>query len=243
MALLTPALVIAGAIAVRLDRFSITTVRVDGAQAVNAADVHSLIERDLIGDRYLLVPRRSMFFFPRAEIERDVLAKFPRIKTVVLTASFTPTLTASITERSPQYVWCASGIAPCQFLDAEGVLLGEAPIFSGAVYLEFDGGSAVDGRFLSLEKITAVSSFVSLLKRSQIEVVRAIVAGADEYHLVTKEGWQIYFRTAQSPQTLVENLEAAVGAPEFIAKKKQALLLQYIDVRFENKIYYKFSSP
>ncbi len=57
-----------------------------------------------------------------------------------------------------------------------------------------------------------------------------------EYRAFTNEGWQILFTSRQDPAVQAENVKTLIG----LTIKKKRKMLDYIDVRFENRLFYTF---
>ncbi len=61
----------------------------------------------------------------------------------------------------------------------------------------------------------------------------------DEFSLVVSGGGEIYFDIKESLSKVADNLEALLRTPELATSTSRDLPVEYIDMRFGNKLFYK----
>jgi hypothetical protein len=171
-----------------------------------------------------------------------------------------------INEREPLATWCGESFDPtfisteniseentekCYFIDKEGYLFAEAPYFSTGVYAKYYGkiegaGDTVGSTFASNIFPRFLSLKNSLIAIGLKPVIFYEKENGDTYiYLASKTtdkyGPEIRVKNESNFEKVAENLEAALTTEplktEF--KNKYSSLL-YIDLRFGNKVYYKF---
>jgi hypothetical protein len=152
----------------------------------------------------------------------------------------------------------------CYFVDENGYIFDKAPYFSGDVYFKFYGspdvgqqefsscGASLDpsGCYFSKNYIKQLVSFRDILVGFDLKPVAMYVTNDGDVQVFLSKGNssaigpQIIFKINDDYQNVAENLEAALTTDplktEF--KNKYSSLL-YIDLRFGNKVYYKFATP
>ena len=169
-------------------------------------------------------------------------------------------LEIAVTERSGKYIWCGETfnleskpqIEKCYFLDDEGYIFDEAPYFSGEVYFKFYGyvklaDGLPTGSYFFKENFKNVILFKQMLEDTDLEPVAFYMQeNGDVKMLLSKENKlatspEIRFKTNADLEKVAENLKVALDTEPLKSefKNKYSLLL-YIDLRFENKVYYKF---
>jgi len=244
--------------AARHPKLQLIQVSVVGNTVVDAKDVISLVDADLAGMYAYVIPRRNAFFYPRKQIIADIRREFPRFDSLDVNRTDLNSILIKVSEVRGHALWCGadtsniSNDVPCWFTDGAGKLVSEAPRYSGNVYLRFFGGSIdpADTNVLgqafvepaAFQKLIAFSEQLALLGFN----VRALVIGegAENTFVVdVGEGSSanIPFHAADDYGLLVANLTAALSKPELAAKlKADKQHLQYFDLRYENKVYYKF---
>ena len=147
----------------------------------------------------------------------------------------------------------------CYFIDEDGYIFDEAPYFSGEVYFKFYGlpevSNSSDVDFNPLGSYVAKNNFKQLiyfkdtllgLKLKPVSLYLNNNGDIDVYlssGVANVLGPKIMVKADSDFQNVAENLEAAITTEPLQSefKNKYSSLL-YIDLRFGNKVYYKFST-
>ena len=83
-----------------------------------------------------------------------------------------------------------------------------------------------------------------LLPTLAIEHISLILAMDKKYTLVTDPGWSILFGPTSTAGDMVEHLRTTLASDVFTKRlPDRENGLDYIDLRFGNKVFYKFKSP
>jgi cell division septal protein FtsQ len=127
-----------------IQKFSITHVSIQGAVVVPEADIKSYAEERISGSYLYVFPKRSVAFYPKSGITKELLATYPRISELNLSLHSWNTLQLSIAERQSYAIWCKEEPlvregsfgeptipGDCYFMDATGFIFDHAPGFSG----------------------------------------------------------------------------------------------------------------
>ena len=252
-------LVIATILFLRDKRTQIYSITVSGNEIINSSDVVASVERSLSGNYVHLIPKTNIFFYPKNKVYENLKKEFPRFDSMDISLVNKTTLAVKVTEEQGTALWCGSdNIAPdmtseCYFTDTNGKIIDIAPYYSGNVYLRFFGGTLADdvanpiGKSFvdagSYEKLMSFAKQISGLG-FQIQAVR-ITSGSDDFFVIDLDNTHtafIQFRKDDDYDTLFSNLQTALKnsdlGNQITANKKN---LQYFDLRFTNKVYYKFN--
>lgn len=229
----------------RLDSFQIRDVIVQGAEVVDTGEITAAIEKYLSGTYLFLFPKANIFLYPRGHLEATVLESFMRLKTAEVSFQNLHTIKLSVTERSPEALWCGENrlggdaTPACYFLDREGYIYTEAPVFIGSVYLRFYGplaqGDPLGQVFLPAESFANLMKFLKVVAEKGFSPVELALLDTD-VELFLGDGTKILFDRAHDLSRVLDNLLSALSAQEF--KDRKNLNLEYIDLRFGNKVYY-----
>jgi hypothetical protein len=140
----------------------------------------------------------------------------------------------------------------CYFINKNGHNLRPAPIYSSGVVFHFLAG-------LGTEPEPAV--FADLQIMAQNLPVVLTEAGLGDFWLLGAEylsekdfafilepqqtaawpEWKLYLNTDRSLANLAADIKTVMQVPEFQAGLKEAGGLEYLDFRFGNRVFYKFS--
>lgn len=243
-------------------RWKIYNINVAGSAMVSGDDIREFVQSKILGNYYYVYARDNSFIFPKRDIEMKLLEKFPRLETALVTRSGEHTISVVVTERKPYVLWCGdeqhlekSSLPQCWFVDLRGFIFDRAPIFSRGVYLEVYGklegvnGDSPIGRMLPTFRFSRQDALVRALRVSIGEPLRVVLKPEGEFEIVMRTGLRysmisgvtLKFRDEMVPATIVKNLNSALDKqfPDGVELKKK---LQYIDLRFGNKIFFGFEN-
>jgi len=247
-------------------RWHIDTVNVSGATIVSADEIKASVQDKLLGNYYFVYARDNSVIFPKSEIERSLLQKFPRLETATVTRIDMHTISVAVTERRPYDLWCGEQfnaetyeLTDCWFVDNRGYIFDKAPIFSQGVYLELygklDTKSALlptdnpIGSALPASRFEHEDELATALRSGIGDPLRIVLKpdGESEVTILTSAlypelvGVTLKLKDEVSPVTIVKNLKAAIRE-EFAATSTQKRKLLYVDMRFGNKIFFGFQN-
>ncbi len=242
-----------------LNRLNISEVEIFGNKVLDTETLKEAVDREIAGKYLWLFPKTNIFIYPKNTIKNGLHNEFKRIKDISLTIKNTKTLEVSLTEREAKYTWCGEDSSDvgrpvsgrptseekCYFVDEDGYVFDEAPYFSGNVYFKFYG--------------TLSESYFSKQNFKQLILFRDVLVGMGLKPIAlytTKDGDIQIFLSSVNPsliepkiilkadadfQNVAENLQAALDTEPLKSKfKNKYSTLEYIDLRFGNKVYDKF---
>lgn len=240
----------------RIPAFAITEVTVSGNKVLESAPLHNAVAAKLEGNYLHLFSRRNFLLYPKRSIEEVSLGASARIANVDVTRKDKHTLAVVITERDPAYVWCGEvypvdTLAPkCYFLDLSGFAFADAPYFSGDAYFKFYGplGGGIGTQFLDTSTVQSLSNAAEAFRGIGFSPVALAADARGEYLLYIKvpeadpQNYPVIkFRNTNDTTAILANLDAALLVEPLATKMKENIsTLKYIDLRYDNKVYYKF---
>ncbi len=242
------------------ERFLITGVVVTKAETTPEEGILDLVNTRLKGRYLFVVPKNNILLYPRSLIKRDVLEHYPAVKDVSTSFDRLRTLNLSITEREAAYVWCPRGgprngrdTWQCYLTDEGGIAFRDASSVSRSAYLTFFGtwvnaSSSPDSLdptgslVLNPRDLKIVNSFKDFLLKEGVTIDEVSLSPEEDYTFRVRGGGKLYLARSQTIPRVTENLLAALTAEEFLpyrGKLKEVLpRLEYLDLRFDKKIFY-----
>lgn len=194
---------------------------------------------DIQGMYLWLIPRDSIFFFPASRIRADILAAHPGIAAVSIFRNGLTGLSIRVDNRVPIARWCVASSTPegCYFFDASGFVYATtsatAPVNSFIVYESLTGGGESIGATLPYAAdLPAAFDFARQLDALGSPVSR-VVFHDDEVDEYLASGTRITYVRGHEQNAYTAlvsaraNLNLADGS------------IDYIDVRFDGKMYLK----
>ncbi len=240
-------------------KFVVTDIKVEGTHIIDPQAVGDLVLEDISGNYIYLFKKANTFILPEAKIREDILEKFQRTEKLEIKRVGFRTLLITISERSGSYLWCGSSIPidsaklgdDCYFLNTDGYIFDTAPYFSGEVYFKFyvplgEGVLPMGAHVLPKEIFKNIITFIDGVSALGLHSVSIVMNDENQYELylsrTVTSNPKILFNKESDLTTILSNLTAAINKPEF---KNEVLskysTLNYIDLRFKNKVLYKFN--
>lgn len=210
-------------------------------------------------NKFYIFSQKNIFVFNSKKIQKILIQEFPQIEKLEIKKKFPKKIIINISQRKPKFLICETKKEKnsqnlnlkqnknqkCFFADnkgfvflrpikTEGFLL---PIITTDLNIAI-GKQIFDNNIINFlttikEKISSVVSAYLDIKEFQILKDNLIT---QDVVAKTNEGWDIYFDLLGKPKEELDNLKKVLN---FKIKDMQKNL-EYIDLRFGNKIFYKF---
>ncbi len=241
----------------RLKQLNISEVKIVGNKVEDNKEVIKIVERNLSGHYLWLFPKKNIFLYPKNAIKNDLMMKFNRFKDISLSIKDEQVLEVEVGEREGLYAWCGENLPTgdiqheCYLMDENGYIFAEAPYISGEVYFKFYGLQEIDGSPLGVNFLNENFQKFILFKKSLEQIGLKPVAAYTKDNIDIKlflargksvlMGPQVTFKIDSDLDKLAENLQSALSTEPLLSNfKNKYSSLEYIDLRFGNKVYYKF---
>lgn len=219
-------------------------ITVSGAETIQEDSVRAAVADMFERQSMILFGNKNFLIFPTNEAERMVQEKFPAIESInVHRKIWGLKVAVDIIERQPVGVVCGKKEQDaCMYVDKGGVLFSVAPQIVGAsvLHIEEESLSTITG--FPAQKYTADAiNFITQIKRYSFEKADITIATfvfMNEYGDVearTMGGFTILFSMKQDAEMQAQILKNLLAAEI----KDQVPNLEYIDLRVENRAYYK----
>lgn len=223
------------------------------------------VNQEISGKYLWLFPKTNILIYPQNAIASELQNKYKRLKNINLSIIDSKVLVITVTERNAEYLWC--GMKPekftsqnisdqkCYFLDENGYFFDAAPYFSDEVYFKFYGlpeqvSNEVDnpmGQNFSKQNFEQLVIFKNAIISMGLKPVYLYALNNKDAEIILTQGKnasiepKIIFNLNSNLQSITENLKAALDTEPLKTKiLDKYSSLEYIDLRFENKVYDKF---
>jgi len=243
----------------RIERLNIQVVEAKGNKIIDTRLIAEIAEKEMAGNYLWLFPKTNIFFYPKEKIKSSLYENFKRLRNIEIEMGSGAILVVSTEERMPKYTWCGETLPTsrndsqdCYFLDETGYIFGRAPYFSGEVYFKFYGfvGNTPEdpsGSYFFGNNFDKLILFKDTMESMGLKPASYSVKEDGEARLQLSQPSssstvpEIIFNLEDDPEKVAENLQSVLATEplETDFKKKYSSLL-YIDLRFGNKVYYKF---
>lgn len=217
------------------DIFEVKNIKVLGNEKINAGNLYSIVQNN-VNTKFV----RSIFLTNVLDIKKEITQKYPEIETVSVEKKFPQTINVTIKERKPVAVFC-EGTNDCYLIDIYGYIFKKPADFSLSVPVVkqqsiakyfVTGESAVDK-----DAMIAIYKTSEILKNNfKINIKDALVTNPLRLNLTTSENWNIYFDLGSDTNFQINKLDLLLKNEISEQVRKS---LQYIDLRFKDRAYYR----
>lgn len=250
-----------------LEKFRIKNISVEGTRALSQEEIRASAFRALGGSVAFVIPGNNWFAASSRHVAEALQKEFPRIRSVLVKKSFPDGMKISVEERTEWGVYCrkisnlksqisnqdtmdATTSAQmtideeksvCGYIDRDGVLFGyPLEIFGTLLPVILDDSSAEIREGDAVASRDALSFFETARDQAKrefsvaftgLEILKEL---PDDYRLRTREGWYVLVPRAGDQTFWLSPLKALL---EHELQNRPGL--EYIDVRFGNKMFYK----
>ncbi|MDP3710253.1 MAG: FtsQ-type POTRA domain-containing protein [bacterium] len=227
----------------RWDYWRIKRIEFSGIVALEESLLRETVSEYLKGFRFGFLPNDLYFFINKESLTANLKEKFPRVEKIRVSKDFPDKLMIEISERGLFGILCERGEDQnCFLLDKEGVVYEEAPKSTGHLIpkVEVDNKALKPGAKVFTDDL--IRQFEEASRASSVFTGSFLVSYdlfskiPREIQAVNSEGVRLYLNTGDDFKKIFELLKAVL---EKEIKEKRPLL-DYVDLRFGNKIFYKF---
>lgn len=235
-------------------------VTITGTHIIDQEDIEKEVLRNISGKYIYLFSKSNSFIYPNKKIYDNLLLNFPRIEILSVGRDDLNTIHIDIVERKGSYLYCGSTVPEnkeevgenCYFINNDGFIFDKAPYFSGNVYfkyymlLEDNISDPMGKQMIGVDRFHELARFIDAITAIGLRPIYISLDQEGTYSLYLDSSIggtlpKIIFKDDNDFKIIQDNLSLAMRKKEFaneINSKYDKLL--YIDLRFKNKVLYKF---
>lgn len=239
---------------IRNKQFQFTHTEIYGVKTFSDIEINQFVQQYFLGNQIKVIPRSSTILFSKSKLVRALQKEFPIIAMAHITLPEPNILNIYIQEKQPVCIWCFTE-DDCVFLDEEGIVYGKAPNFSDGVYPVFTSEEIKNFDQYKGKQIIepdTMNRFIALFKNLQsddITLSRTIFLENGDISFAIEKLFDKYpDRSAkilgtfnQDDTIFIRDMVTGLNHQAFKDQyRTQSKSLEYIDLRFPGKIFYKF---
>ena len=226
-----------------LPRLSIESIQIVGAKEVTPETIRVYVDGQIHDGAWHFFSRENIFFYPKRELQKGIPAHFSRIRSadVARTGLFSRELAVKVRERVPLALWCRDG-EECFVFDESGFIFAAGDAVAESELLVFRGGlnqqpneSPIRQVFLP-DTLKRIVELTERLKEAGFPAAEVAIENDTDFSMWLMKGFSLRGVFSADPSALVRNLQLVLTSDALRAKADQ---LEYIDMRFGNRVYYK----
>lgn len=240
-------------------KVTINKINITGNSIIDNDELELKVKDKLSGKYLGLFSKSNVLIYPHHKIYNTLLKDFPRIESLSVDRSGLNTLDIKIKERAGSYLYCGEKIPDikedigenCYFVNNDGSIFDKAPYFSGDIYFKYytkinTPDNPLNSSVLDSNRFHELARFIDGISSLGFTPSYLAVDPNGTYYIYLKSSGsnlapKIIFKEDNDLDTILDNFATAMKQKEFaneINSKYDTLL--YIDLRFKNKVLYKF---
>lgn len=232
----------------RIPFLKIKEVKIEGNRYVDAEAVSLRISNQLNGNYLVFIPKKNILILPKEELA-EIILEDKRIRGAEIDRDFFGKIIIKISERTNEALLCQR--ENCAFIDKDGFVFEKSPYYSGEAFLKFfdermenasSSGPVIDEvetgkNLLPEEQFSKIMEFIKESSAHGVAISELALKPDGVYEMRVNEGWIILLNGKNNLKEAYLNLITVLGSEIKDNRKK----LDYIDLRFGNKVYFKYN--
>lgn len=225
----------------RLPYFQVAEVKIHGNVFVETQEIQQQTW-DLLNKNILwIIPNKNIFLFSKRKLEESIKSN-PAIISVKIRKDFFHTLSIEIQEQEKEMIYCTSlEKTECFYINKKGFIYAKIddiiiPEQEIIIYNEKEKKSLKD-TLINEETYTDIVLFVRNLARQEIKIKEVYIKADSTVDFVTWDNTRFVTSIFDEYKKDFANLMALFDQQVVI--KEQLSNVEYIDLRFGNKVFYK----
>ncbi|MCX6763100.1 MAG: FtsQ-type POTRA domain-containing protein [Candidatus Moranbacteria bacterium] len=224
----------------------VDAISVEGNQGISNREIEDRVMKSIEGKYFNFFPKKNFFFVNEKNINAALKSNFDQLEVASIEKKFPGKIFVQVTERKPELVWCSGGV--CYFIDKSGLAYGGAvgtdEELRGRSFLTVVDDSAVP---VDLGKTKIDPDYIGFieaanamlrddLKLDPAESFHTSGMASREISVKNGEGWTVKLSSEFSVEDAKKIIQTLFEKELNGEVRKN---LDYLDLRIENKIYYK----
>ena len=224
-------------------KLNIQTIQVQGVNELREETIQFFIESQLDDGVVHLFSTKNELFLNRNALVTGLIDKFPRVKSVKIPfTKFSQKLIVYLEERTPEFLWCDNNEdnEKCYVVDENGYIFASYDIESSNDYIILR--SKLVSENILRATVTSTKNFENLklvfkLIKNNLELnVASVDIDDSDGYVYLDSGLFVKVDLNFDINNQISNLETILDSNELKNSKES---IEYIDLRFNNRVYYK----
>jgi cell division septal protein FtsQ len=228
--------------------FAIKNILISGTEKISQDEMRGLLDTQISARRFFVFSQNNIFIFDEKTAEKTISEKYA-LNFFKINKRLPGTLQISLEEKKPAIIWKTTD--KFYLIDWGGAIISEisseeVPGYPGnqpgakmaVVFDDSNASVAVKDEILNSQIIQNINYLQNNLPQTTgLQISNMAMASHDDptIRCATDEGWEAYFSLASDLSTQINKLKIFLEQKN----KDERRGLQYIDLRFEDRVYYK----
>ena len=226
---------------VRLPAIQISNIKVSGTMFVSRQEVESTTQNILKSNILWVIPKSNIFIFSKQELQEQ-LTQNPAIVSAKIRKKLFNTISIEIQEKEKEIIYCTSfERLECYYVNTAGLIYVKVQDFiipeQEIIVYSDQAPKKIQDIILEQEVYTNLILFIKNSARYDIKIGEIYLRADGVIELKTREQTILKVSIFDDFKKDFTNLIALFE--QGILTKEQLPIIEYIDIRFGNKVFYK----
>lgn len=216
----------------------ISEIQVNDTSFFDKKEVEEIVRTELEGSYLFIFNKDNIFLFPRHTIKQKVKEHHQAIQSVSLHITGPHSISVTVHEYTPSAVWCNTD--NCYYLNEEGFIFIQAPIDYDRNLIQFHDwihDDPIGKTYTDSDTFKKMMVLINLVAKVPLKVVSVNTEDGLTFFLHTDSNTRLLYEINDNPEEVASNLNTVIEKDAI--SRAQLNNIDYIDLRFGNKVYYK----
>lgn len=224
---------------VRNPNFNINKISIIKNNFAHAENIEASVQDSLKGKILFFIPKTNVLFVPKQETKRKIKQEFPEIENIDISLKSSKEIEVKISEYEPKVIWIVN--EKRYFVNKEGNIFMAEPILHSydelPVIEDLTREVKIGDNVIASDFLMKLLTFVENLKTLDLEIYKIRIPDQEVFYLSTMKGFEILVGKNDDLEAVFENIGTIID--DGALDKENLSLIDYIDLRFGNKVFYK----
>jgi cell division septal protein FtsQ len=219
------------------ERYHIDSISVTGNEILDSSTIERFV-REYLEEDYFLMPQSHILVFKESGLEYRLQQELPEIKAVEIFQQ-QQDISLDIKERSPDALWCNETLEDCQYVDKDAFAYKQAPGTLENIYLVVltEETPSLRAYPLPTDLYKSIRKFSEDLE-ALLEHDTTRISFDEKDILYDFKYFSVYTTQDRLGENIIDDIRVVKNQLPLFSKNSLKSL-EYIDVRFPDKVLYK----
>ncbi len=216
----------------------ISEIYINDTTFFDKKEIEKIVREGLQGSHLMVFNKDNVLLFPKNEIEAKVKNFSKAIKKVSISLAGLQKISVQVEEYKPVAVWCND--INCYYLNETGLVFDKAPANYDKNLMQFHDwihDDPIGKNYIDPETFQKIITLVNLIAKVPLKVTSVNTEDGLTFNLHTEGGTRLLYEINDDPEEVANNLNTVLEKDAI--NRAQLNNIDYIDLQFGNKVYYK----